>query len=96
MATNYSEADMGDMSGYDPNLGLGREGYAKATAQHIDTMNGHLKSVGMNAGSPGAKQVLEGIHKAAMDRMFGGAQGNANSTAPTASRGTSSGFMVTH
>jgi len=29
---SYSEADMDSMKGYDPNLGLGRAGYAKATA----------------------------------------------------------------
>ena len=86
---------MGDMSHYDPNLGLGKEGYAKATAQHISTLNDHLKSVGMNAQSPGAKQVVEGIHKAAVDRMFNTTPANAMSTAQTA-QGTSTGFMVPH
>ena len=32
MAKRYSEADAGSMAGYDPNLGLGKKGYAKATA----------------------------------------------------------------
>lgn len=119
---------MGPMNGYDPNLGLGKEGYAKAMAQHVQTMNDHLNAIGMNAKSNGAKQVVEGIHKAAMERMFpsgkpqpnmmgpgsgmdvigmGAANpgtfgpgattgvGNANST-PIQSRGTSSGFMISH
>ena len=95
MAKGYSEADMGSMAGYDPNLGLGQKGYAKAVQNHIATINQHLNSVGMNATSTGAKQVADGIHKAAMDQMFSAPQ-NANSTAPTANRGTSSGFMVQH
>ena len=95
MTTIYSEADMGDMSHYDPNLGLGKAGYAKAVQNHIATINQHLQSVGMNATSTGAKQVADGIHKAAMYQMFNQPQ-NSNSTAPTANRGTSSGFMVNH
>lgn len=87
-----SEADAGSMGNYDPNLGLGQAGYEKATTAHAATIIGHLKGVGMTPMSPGAKQVADGIHKAAMDRLFA-APKNANSTQQTA-RGTSSGFMV--
>lgn len=64
------EADAGNMSNYDPNLGLGAAGYEKATTAHAATILGHLKTVGMTPQSPGAKQVADGIHKAAMDRLF--------------------------
>ena len=89
----YSESDMGDMSHYDPNLGLGKAGYEKATTAHAATIIGHLKGVGMTPQSPGAKQVADGIHKAAMDRLFNPPAANANSTIPMA-QGTSNGFMV--
>ena len=84
------------MGDYDPNLGLGKAGYEKATTAHSAAIIGHLKGVGMTPQSPGAKQVADGIHKAAMDRLFNPqqAQGNSQSTAPMANRGTSSGFMV--
>lgn len=95
-APQYGESDAGNMSNYDPNLGLGgKAGYEKATTAHAATIIGHLKGVGMTPQSPGAKNVADGIHKAAMDRLFNPqpAMGNAASTAPT-SQGTSTGFMV--
>lgn len=96
-------ADQPSMASFDPNLGLGKQGYAKAIQNHIATLNSHLSSVGMTAASPGAKQVADGIHKAAMDQMFNprgelaAAPGsNANSTRMMAApgRGTSDGRMV--
>lgn len=89
---SYSDPDMGSMAGYDPNLGMGKSGYEKATAAHAAALVSHLKSVGMTPQSPGAKQVVDGIHKAAVAGMFGSPQ-NSGST-PQSSRGTSSGFMV--
>lgn len=93
MRNGGGEADAGYMGDYDPNLGLGQAGYEKATTAHAATIIGHLKGVGMTPASPGAKQVADGIHKAAMDRLFNPAPANANSTAPMA-QGTSTGFMV--
>lgn len=91
---------MGDMSHFDPTGGLGNAGYEKATTNHAATLIGHLKSVGMTPQSPGAKQVADGIHKAAMDRLFNPMKsvsglGSVNSGSGTLGSGTGSNSSST-
>ena len=40
----YSEADSGSMAGYDPDLGLGKAGYAAATRPKPSNVTGKVKS----------------------------------------------------